>query len=439
MEISPSLLGLIGFGLLFVLIFLRMPIALAFGFIGLFGLLTLTSFKATMSLLISTVWTYATSYVLMAVPLFVLMGMFVYQSGVGPELYNSAEKWLGRLPGGLALATNWGCAVFGAVTGSSTAGILTFGPIAFKPMLEHKYDRRLALGTLCCGATMGQIIPPSINFIVYGTITEESVGRLFMAGLFPGIIEAILYSVVIITFAGLGIWAGPPGLPSTWREKLISLKGVWLALLLFLIVIGGIYMGVFTPTEASAVGAFGAAVVLISRKGFKLELFKAATRDALRTACMVFTIVIGSLVFARFIALSGLSFQLVDWLLGLDMNPYGILAMTLFCYLILGCLMPALPMIVLTVPLLFPVFVEGFGFSGIWFGVLVCVMMEIAFITPPIGINLFVTHGLLREEAPMGALFMGVLPFALSDMVRMVILVAFPAISLWLPNLMYNR
>ena len=415
MEIAPSLVGFLGFVVLFVLIFMRFPISFAFLLVGLLGLIYLTNFKTATSTMVTTAWTYGTSYVLMAVPLFMLMGQFASYSGIGSGLYNTASKWLGRLPGGLAIATVWGSAGFAACTGSSTSGILTFGPIAFKPMMEHGYDKRLSLGTICCGATMGQMIPPSIGFIIYGAITEESVGRLFMAGIVPGVLEAILYSLAIISIAGFGIWSGPPGGTSTWKEKFISLKGVWGMLTLFFIVIGGIYGGIFTPTEAAAIGAVGSLVILFVRKGVKISPVRSALMESLRTACFAYVLVIGSMVFARFIAVTGLSVALVNMVIGMAIPHILIITVALLIFIALGCIMPSLPVIVLTVPLFYPIFTDVYGFSGIWFGVLVVTMMELAFITPPIGINLFVTKSLFGEAAPTGDVFVGVMPFALSD------------------------
>ncbi|MFC1914437.1 TRAP transporter large permease [Chloroflexota bacterium] len=439
MEIPNSLVGFLGFLILFLLIFMRFPISFAFLFIGFLGLLYLSSSIAATTALGGIAWTYGTSYTLMAIPLFILMGQFAAGSGIGAELYGTAEKWLGWLPGGAAIATTWGCAGFAAVTGSTTTGILTFGPIAYRPMLERGYDRRLALGTICCGATIGVMIPPSIAFIVYATVTEESVGRLFMAGIFPGILEAVLYSAAIILIAGFGIWAGAPGSPSTWKEKLVSLKGVIGSLTLFIVVIGGIYGGIFTPTEAAAVGAFGSLVILVIRKGIRWTPIRSAVMECLRTTCMVYTLVIGSMVFAHFITLTGLNVWLVEFITAWGAPHLAVLGLTLVVFLGLGCIMPAMPVIVLTVPFLYPIFTAVYGFSGIWFGVLVVAMMELAFVTPPIGVNLFVTKSLFRDEAPMGDIFRGVIPFVISDIFRVVIIVLFPAIALWLPGMMFAR
>jgi C4-dicarboxylate transporter DctM subunit len=435
---EPFAVGIIAFIALFVLIFLKVPIAFAFAFTGFLGLIYLAGFEPAMSVLTMSIWTGITSYTLMAVPLFILMGLFASHSGIGGGLYNAASKWLGKLPGGLAIATTWGCAGFAACTGSSAAGMLVFGPISYEPMKDAGYSKTLALGTICCGATIGSMIPPSISFIVYGSITDESIGRLFMAGVFPGILEAVLYSITIFLLIYLGIWKGPAGAPSTWKEKLLSLKGVWGMLLLMGLVIGGIYRGIFTPTEASGIGALGAFILLLARKGFKWTLIKSSLLETMRTTSMVFTIIIGSIVFARLMALSGLNMWLLDLIIGWNAPPVVIVIITLLILFLLGFVMPVTSTIVLLVPFLYPIFTTVLGYSGIWFGVLVCVMAEIAVVTPPIGMNLFMMKGLFGKDATMGEIFKGAFPFVLADVVRVVILVAFPAICLWLPSTMYG-
>jgi tripartite ATP-independent transporter DctM subunit len=435
---EPFAVGIIAFIALFALIFLKVPIAFAFAFTGFLGLIYLAGFEPAMSVLTMSIWTGITSYTLMAVPLFILMGLFASHSGIGGGLYNAASKWLGKLPGGLAIATTWGCAGFAACTGSSAAGMLVFGPISYEPMKDAGYSKTLALGTICCGATIGSMIPPSISFIVYGSITDESIGRLFMAGVFPGILEAVLYSITIFLLIYLGIWKGPAGAPSTWKEKLLSLKGVWGMLLLMGLVIGGIYRGIFTPTEASGIGALGAFILLLARKGFNWTLIKSSLLETMRTTSMVFTIIIGSIVFARLMALSGLNMWLLDLIIGWNAPPVVIVIITLLILFLLGFVMPVTSTIVLLVPFLYPIFTTVLGYSGIWFGVLVCVMAEIAVVTPPIGMNLFMMKGLFGKDATMGEIFKGAFPFVLADVVRVVILVAFPAICLWLPGTMYG-
>jgi C4-dicarboxylate transporter DctM subunit len=435
---EPFAVGIIAFIALFGLIFLKVPIAFAFAFTGFLGLVYLAGFEPAMSVLTMSIWTGITSYTLMAVPLFILMGLFASNSGIGGGLYNAASKWLGKLPGGLAIATTWGCAGFAACTGSSAAGMLVFGPISYEPMKDAGYSKTLALGTICCGATIGSMIPPSISFIVYGSITDESIGRLFMAGVFPGILEAVLYSITIFVLIYLGMWKGPAGASSTWKEKLLSLKGVWGMLLLMGLVIGGIYRGIFTPTEASGIGALGAFIILLARKGFKWTLIKSSLLETMRTTSMVFTIIIGSIVFARLMALSGLNMWLLDLIIGWNAPPVVIVIITLLILFLLGFVMPVTSTIVLLVPFLYPIFTTVLGYSGIWFGVLVCVMAEIAVVTPPIGMNLFMMKGLFGKDATMGEIFKGAFPFVLADVVRVVILVAFPAICLWLPGTMYG-
>jgi C4-dicarboxylate transporter, DctM subunit len=430
------MVGIIAFIALFVLIFLKVPIAFAFAFSGFVGLIYLSGLRPAMSLLTTNIWSGVTSYTLMAVPLFILMGQYASLSGIGDDLYNAASKWLSRLPGGLAIATTWGCAAFAACTGSSASGMLTFGPISYKPMKDAGYSNKLALGTICCASTIGSMIPPSISFVVYGSITDESVGRLFMAGVFPGLLEATLYSLIIIVVAYFGIWPGPRGTPTGWKERFISLKGIWGMLILMGLVIGGIYAGVFSPTEASGIGAIGALVILLCKKGFNWSIIKSSLIECMRMSSMVFTIIIGALIFSRLMAFTGLNIWLLDLISGWDVHPLLIVTVTLLILFILGFVMPVTSTIVLLVPFLHPIFTTVLGYDGIWLGVLVCVMGEIAVITPPIGMNLFMMKGLFRNEATIGEIFSGVMPFVIADLIRVVLLVAFPAISLWLPALM---
>ena len=434
MDFSPTTVGLLGFVSLFVLILIRLPIFFAFGLVGFFGFAYLTTFRAAYATLLSTTWSYGTSYVLMAAPLFILMGQFASFSRIGDELYEAAAKWLGRLPGGLAIATIWGSAGFAACTGSSAAGILTFAPIAHPPMKKAGYDKRLILGTLCCGATMGTLIPPSITFIIYGSITDESVGRLFMAGVIPGILEALLYCTLIILLAVAGIWKAPGTFSSTWKEKLVSLKGIWGFLSLMVLVIGGIYMGFFTPTEAAGVGAIGALLILIVRKGLEWKRMNAAMIECMRTGCMAMSIVISSVVFAQFIALTGLNTLLLGFISDSGFSPIVFVVLILLLMFILGFVMPVTSIIVLIVPFVHPIITGVLGFDGIWFGVLVATMAEIATITPPIGMNLFITMGLFHKEAEAGEIYQGVIPFVIADLVRLALLVIFPALCLWLPS-----
>lgn len=430
------MVGIIAFIALFVLIFLKVPIAFAFAISGFAGLIYLSGLRPAMSILTTNIWSGVTSYTLMAVPLFILMGQYASLSGIGDDLYNAASKWLSRLPGGLAIATTWGCAAFAACTGSSASGMLTFGPISYGPMKEAGYSNKLALGTICCASTIGSMIPPSISFVIYGGITDESIGKLFMAGVFPGILEATLYSLIIIVIAYFGIWAGPRGASTGWKDRFISLKGIWGMVILMVLVIGGIYAGVFSPTEASGIGAIGALIILLFKKGFNWSIIKTSLVECMRMSSMVFTIIIGALIFSRLMAFTGLNFWLLDLISGWEAHPLVIVTMTLLILFILGFVMPVTSTIVLLVPFLYPIFTTVLGYDGVWLGVLVCVMGEIAVITPPIGMNLFMMKGLFGTEVMMGDIFSGVTPFVIADIIRVMLLVAFPAISLWLPALM---
>jgi tripartite ATP-independent transporter DctM subunit len=436
MELSPTTVGILSFVILFTLILMRVPIMAAFALVGFFGFAYLTSFRAACSTLITTTWSYSTSYVLMAAPLFILMGQFASFSRIGDELYDAASKWLGRLPGGLAIATIWGSAGFAACTGSSAAGILTFAPIAHPPMEKAGYDKRLILGTLCCGATMGTLIPPSITFIIYGSITDESVGRLFMAGVIPGILEALLYCALIIILAMSGIWTAPRVSASTWHEKFSSLKGIWGFLFLMILVIGGIYMGFFTPTEAAGIGAMGSLIILILRKGFQWKRINNAMIECMQTGCMAMSIVIASVVFAQFVALTGLNNVMLTFITESGFSPIVFIVLILVVMFILGFVMPVTSIIVLIVPFVHPIVTRVLGFNGIWFGILVASMAEIAVITPPIGMNLFITLGLFRNTAQTEEVYQGVFPFVVADLIRVALLIAFPALSLWLPGKM---
>jgi C4-dicarboxylate transporter, DctM subunit len=429
--LSISTIGILGFFVLFLLMCLRVPIFLAFTIVGFFGLATVAGFNAAAKTLVSTFWSYSQSSELMAIPLFILMGVFAFHSGIGADLYNAAEKWLGRIPGGLAIATTWGCAAFGAVTGSSATGAIAFGPIAYKPMKNAQYDERLVLGTLCAAPSMGILIPPSIAFIVYGSITGESIGKLFIAGIIPGLLQGVMYTATILILAGFDIWHGPAGKKHTWKDKFFSLKGVWGMLAIFFLVIGGLYGGVFTPNEGAAVGAVGAFVIFLIKRGFIWQPMKEALMESLRTSSMIYMLVISAMIFAQFIALTGLSAALVNWIMGLSIAPVFIIGGMLIIYIILGFPMPATPMIVLTVPLMYPILTNVFHMNGIWFGVLTVVMVEIANISPPVGINLFVIQGLFKETR-LKDLYWGVTPFLIADIIRTALLLAFPVLSLWL-------
>jgi C4-dicarboxylate transporter DctM subunit len=438
--------ALIGFAVLLLLLFLRVQVGIAFAVVGIVGLYSLVGIRGTSSSVLTTLWSTSTSYTLMTIPLFTLMGQLAGSSSIGTGLYKAGTRWFGRMPGGMAIGTTWGSALLGAVTGQSQTGVTTFLPIAYKPMVELGYDKRLALGSIVAGGTMGAMIPPSTSFIIYGIITDTSIGQLFMAGVIPGLLEAVLYSITIYVISKTGFWKGPPGQRFSWRDKITALQGVWGMLLLFVSVIGGIYLGWFTPTEAGAVGALGAFILLLLDKGFDWPLIRAALIQTIHITCMVFVIIIGALIFMRFMAVAGLAGDLKDWLETTLLNRWVVLAIFLLGFFVLGTVMPAMPMILLTIPIAFPVFVGVYEFHPVWFGVLVVLMSELAFITPPVGFNLYVGLGVLRgmaarglaENVPDVVMFRAVIPFVLADLVRLLLVLLFPALALWLPEQMFN-
>ena len=438
MELSPWIVGLLGFILLFVLMFLRVPVAFAFAIAGFLGLWYVRGLQAALGDLPVVVWSTSSDYVMICIPLFILMGNFANRSGIGPDLYKTALTWFGRMPGGLAITTIFGNAAFGAVTGASLAGLVTFTPIAWKPMLNLNYDKRLAAGCLIASGSMSQLIPPSLSFILYSVVTNESVGRLFIAGILPGILEAIMYALLVIFLTKFHIQEGPAGPSSTWKEKIASLRGTWGMLLLFILIIGGLYLGVFTPTEGAAIGAFGSFIILVLRQGFNLKLIKTAVLEGLVTSAMLFMITIGAMIFARFVTTSDLSGWIVQSILGAILSPYIVLTAALVVFLIVGCVMPAIPMVLLFTPLFYPIFVTQYGMDAIWFGVIIVIMVELALVTPPVGFHLFAFKPLVKEDINTKELWQGAIPFVITDLIRLVIMVAFPIISVWLPQRMLS-
>lgn len=431
---NPLEIGILGGIALFVFIALGLPIGVAMGAVAVVGLTFITNVEAAFSRLGQTAFTMTANYITVVIPLFVFMGELAYVSGLTREAYSATYKWLGRLPGGLAMATIGGCAGFAAVCGSSEATALTMGSFALPEMRQHKYDPRLAIGSIAAGGTLGILIPPSLAFVVYGLLTEQSIGKLFLAGFFPGILLASLFMITIYVLAKRNPLMGPAGHKTSWREKLASIKDIWGVLILFLVVMGGIYGGILTPTEAAAAGAFSAFLIALLRRRVTIQNLTTAFMNTLTVTGFVFVIIIGAVLFGYFMAASGVSIALADFVSSLPVSPLGILISILLLYVILGSLMDAFAMVLITMPILFPV-ILSLGFDPIWFGVLVVIMMEMGMITPPIGMNVFVIKGIARD-VPMYAIFQGALPFVVAMGICVAIIVAFPQIALFLPNAM---
>jgi len=431
--LSPFVISLIGIGAFLLLVILRLPIAFAFAIVGFVGVLLLKGVGQGLSVLGIAPYTWASDYVLIAVPLFVLMGQFAFHSGISSDLYAAGYRWLGRLPGGLALATTLASTGFAACTGSSLASAATMGTIAYPEMKRFNYSPRLSTGCIAAGGTLGILIPPSVIFIIYGVLTGTSIGKLFIAGIFPGLMLSGLFLILILMMCKRNPQLGPRGMSFPWRDRFTSLIGVWGMIALFLIVIGGLYIGIFTPSEAGAIGAFGAFLIALSKRRLTKSALIASLRDSLRITCMALTILIGAMIFSVFLVATDTPAKLAELIVRLPLPSYVILVMILALYIPLGMLMDALPMILLTLPLVFPV-IESLGFDPIWFGVLLVIMCEMALISPPVGMNVYIDQGVTK--APLEEVFRGALPFLLVMIVGVAILVAFPQISLFLPGMM---
>ncbi|HET9489316.1 MAG TPA: TRAP transporter large permease [Methylomirabilota bacterium] len=373
------------------------------------------------------------NYTLSVVPLFILMGNFTTRAGMSEELFRAAYAFIGHLRGGLAMATIVASAGFGAICGSSIATAATMAKVAYPSMKRFRYSDRLAAGAIASGGTLGILIPPSTIMVIYGVFTETNIGKLFAAGIVPGIIAALLLCVAVAYVTWRDADAGPAGERSPWRVRWLALKEVWAVAALFVFVIGGIYVGMFTATEGAGLGAFGAMAFALGRRALTRRTLYAALIESARTA-MLFTILIGALVFAEFVNITTMPADLKAFVTRFDVHP--LLAVTAICaiYVVLGTAMEEPSMILLTIPVFFPVIVQ-LGFDPVWFGILIVTVVEIGLISPPVGMNLFVLKNLLPEVST-GTVFRGVLPFMVADVVRLAILIAFPVLSLWLPRFM---
>ena len=430
---SPEYIGLIGVGILVVLLFMRMWVGLAMAVIGFLGYAVITSLKHALLVAGSVPYSAIANETVAAVPLFILMGVVVSNTGVSGDLYNAAYKWLGQLRGGLAISTVVACGGFAAMSGSSAATAATMGKVALPEMRKYNYDEKLSTGAVAAGGTIGILIPPSMGFILYGILTEESIGKLFVAGIIPGILEIVFYIAVIIILCRFDAMLGPAGPKTSITEKLPALKNTWPMLALFLLVMGGIYGGWFTPTEAGAIGAFGAIVISAITRKITRENLMASILEAARTTAMIVLIIAGAFILMKFMAVSRLPSWLADFVSGLPFPPMIILLLILCLYIILGMFLDIYAAILLTLPILFPVIVS-LGFDPIWYGVVMVRVMEVGLITPPMGLNVFILAG--ATNAPLGTIFKGVVPFLIADILHIALLVAFPGISLLLVRAM---
>jgi tripartite ATP-independent transporter DctM subunit len=431
---TPTVTGLVGLGILLIILFSRMPISFGMGFMGFIGFAYLVGIGPALGLLKTVPYTTFASHSLSVIPLFILMGAFSFSAGISKDLYEAVYKWLGNLRGGLAMATVGACACFASISGSSMATAATMGTVALPEMKKYKYDLALATGSVAAGGSMGILIPPSVILIIYGIITEQSIGKLFLAGFIPGVMEAFFYMLVIAVLTKFNPSLGPRGPKTNFVEKLGALSRTWEVLVLFLVVIGGIYLGVFTPTEAAGIGAFGAFLFALLKRRLTWGVFKKSLSDTVRTTVMVFAIILGAMLLGYFLTVTRIPFDLAGFVAGLPVNRYIILALILFVFLALGCVIDTMAIVLLTVPIFFPLIVK-LGFDPIWFGILVVRTTEMGLITPPVGLNVFIIKGVARD-VPIGTIFRGIFPFLFADLCHVALLVAIPQLSLFLPSLM---
>jgi C4-dicarboxylate transporter DctM subunit len=411
-----------------------MPIGCAMLAVGFGGIMVLGSFEQALNALVSHSYYAISSYVFVVLPLFILMGHWALYGGLSRNLYDFTHKWLGHLPGGLALATVAGCGGFGAVTGSSLATAATMGKVAIPEMERFGYDSKLSSGVVAASGTLGILIPPSGIGIIYAYITGLSVAKVLMAGLLPGILSAVIYGIMIIVRVSKKPELGPPAIRIPWRERLASIKGLSGVLLLVVVVLGGIYSGLVTVTEAGAVGTFLCLIIAIISKGMSWPRLKTSLTETAETAAMIFLIIVGATLFTLFVALSGLPSYLSNWLVALPLPPLATLLLILVAYIPMGMFLDTIATILLTVPIVFPTLL-ALGYDGVWFGVILIKTAELALITPPIGMNVYVVRS-IAPHIQLQNIFLGIMPFALMDIVTIAILVAFPQISLWLPSTM---
>jgi len=431
---TPTWAGIVGLIALFVLIFTRMPVGFVMALVGFAGFAYVTSLPAALSLVAKDIFDVFASYNLTVIPLFILMGQVAFHAGISSRLFQAAYTFMGHWPGGLAIATIGACTGFSAICGSTNATAATMAAVTLPEMRKYGYRPSLAAGVVAAGGSLGILIPPSVIFIIYGIMTEQSIGKLFMAGIVPGILLALLFVAAIVLWVRICPAIAPQGPRAGMRERLASLSGLVETLLLFLLVMGGLFLGVFTPTEAGAVGAFGSLAIAgarrtIDRRGLMQSLF-----ETTRISCMILVIVAGATIYGHFLAVTRIPFDVAAWVTGFDLPPYAVMGLIIGVYLVGGCFIDALALIMLTVPIFYPVILT-LGYDPIWFGVVIVLVTQIGVITPPVGVNVYVVSGVARD-IPLHVIFKGVLPLLAALILATLLLIPFPGIALFLPGLM---
>jgi len=429
------MLGIVGMIILVALLLMGMNVGICMLAVGFIGYALAINFNAAIGLLKAMPFATIANFNLAIIPLFILMGQFCFHSGISSDLYETCYKWMSRMRGGLSVATIGACALFSAVCGSSPAAAATMGTVCLPEMRKYNYENGLSTGCLAAGGTLGIMLPPSIAFILYGIATGNSIGALFAAGIVPGLVLTLAYVITALIICKIDPSKGPKGEIFTLSEKIKSLKNVWSIVVLFVVVIGGIFLGYFTPNESSAVGAFGAFIFLVIRKKCTPKILGEALFGTVKTAAMILMIILGATIFGKFLTITKITTSLARGVSDMDIPPLAVICMMLLIYIVLGFVMDSLAMLMLLVPIFYPI-VMDLGMDPIWFGVLIVLAMETGQITPPIGINVFVIAG-VAKDIPLFTIYRGVAPFLLALVIVMILMIAFPPFSTALPSLLY--
>ena len=433
---SQTMVGVIGIALLIIMFFTRMPVAYVMTLVGYLGFSYLVSPEAGLKLLARDFYDIYSSYGLTVIPLFIFMGQIAFNAGISRRLYDSAYKMVGSYRGGLATATVFACMAFGAVCGSSPATAATMATVGLPEMRRYGYGDELSAGTVASGGSLGMLMPPSVVMIVYGILTEQSIGALFVSGILPAVFMTLIFAATVVLYCWIYPEQGPAGQRHPWSERLRSLSETGETMAVFVLVMGGLFLGVFTPNEAGAVGSASVLVVALLRRQLTWAGFVKSIYETLRTSCMVLLLVAGAVIFGHFLAVTRIPFNVASWVASFDWPGYAIIALIVLVYLIGGCFIDALALIMLTIPIFYPIIVN-LGYDPIWFGVIIVLVTQMGVITPPVGINVYVVNG-IAQDIPLEKIFKGALPFLLALVAGTAAIVAFPGLATWLPRLMYR-
>lgn len=434
---SPLESGIIGIFLFLFLLCLRIPVAYCMAIVGFLGCAHLTSLLGAYRFATTSIFNTFSSYSLTVAPMFIFMGFIAYYSGIGGSLFNLSYKLVGHFRGGLALSTQMACALFGSVCGSLPATVATMGSIAYPEMKKYNYANSLSTASIAAGSSLGSMIPPSVLFIIYGIAAEQSIGKLFLAGIAPGILHMFMYMLAIILLTSLNPSLAPVGPKASWKERLYALRGgIFEVIVVFTLSLGGLFMGWFTPTEAGAFGAFTILIITIIEKRMDWTKLRKALHDTMKVTAMIYLMVAGAIIFGRFLALSRIPFELAEWAGNIPLPPFAIMAVVILIYFVLGFFIDALALILLTIPIFYPLVVGVLGYDPIWFGVIILLIVSMAVVTPPVGMNVYIIKG-IAQDVPLETVFRGMWPFIITDLVLIGLLIAIPQIAIFLPNLLF--